>query len=237
MVVHVSTSLVLMNVSTVLLELPSQIVKIKSTNAKSIMSSVLMVAFQKTALVNVHVNVFLDGKVLNARSILTTVPRIHVLMAENVLIKLMVINANALLEHLDHDVSANHVPVPRIRVNLEAVFLVQVQAMDSNVDVTKDGMANIVIFLLVTIPCAKMVARPCQTFSHTLMTHHADANVLKGSPDDTARTLLSVMLLIHVKMVENATLLMARPLDVSVKTVLSGNFANDNQILVKTIHV
>ena len=67
MVAHVSTSLVLMNVSTVLLELPSQTVKIKLTSARSIMSNVSMVASQKTALVNVHVNVFLDGKVLSVK--------------------------------------------------------------------------------------------------------------------------------------------------------------------------
>ena len=237
MVAHVSTSLVLMNVSTVLLELPSQTVKIKLTSARSIMSNVLMVASQKTALVNVHVNVFLDGKVLSVKSTLTIVLPIHASMVANVLIKLMVTNANVLLEHLGHDVSANHVPVPQIHVNLEAVFLVQVQATDSSVDVTKDGTVNIVIFLLVTTPCVKMVVRPCQTSSHIPMTHHVDANVLKGSPDDTVRTLLFAMLLIHVKMVENVTLLMARPLDVSVKMVLSGNFASDNRILAKTIHV
>ena len=239
MVAHVSTSLVLMNVSTVLLELPSQTVKIKLTSARSIMSNVLMVASQKTALVNVHVNVFLDGKVLSVKSTLTIVLPIHASMVANVLIKLMVTNANVLLEHLGHDVSANHVPVLQIHVNMEAVFQVQaqVQATDSSVDVTKDGTVNIVIFLLVTTPCVKMVVRPCQTSSHIPMTHHVDANVLKGSPDDTVRTLLFAMLLIHVKMVENVTLLMARPLDVSVKMVLSGNFANDNRILAKTIHV
>lgn len=48
MVAHASTLLVLMNVLTALLALPSQTVKIKSTNAKSIMSNVLMVASQKT---------------------------------------------------------------------------------------------------------------------------------------------------------------------------------------------
>ena len=87
MVAHVSTSLVLMNVSTVLLVLPSQTVKIKSTSARSIMSNVLMVASQKTALVNVHVNVFLDGKVLSVKSTLTIVLPIHASMVANVLIK------------------------------------------------------------------------------------------------------------------------------------------------------
>ena len=181
-------------------------------------------------------NVFLDGKVLNARLILTTARQIHALMVASALIKLMDINANAFQEPLDHDASANHAHVPQIHVNLEAVFLVQVQAMDSSVDVTKDGTVNIVTVLLATIPCVKMVAKPCQTSSHIPMTHHADANVLKGSLDDIARTPLSVMLLTRVKMVENAILSMARPLGVSVKMVLSGNFAKDNRILAKTIH-
>ena len=183
-----------------------------------------------------HVNVFLDGKVLNARLILTTAPQIHALMVASALIKLMDINANVLQEPLDHDASANHAHVLQIHVNLEAVFLVQVQAMDSSVDVTKDGTVNIVTVLLATIPCVKMVAKPCQTSSHIPMTHHAVANVLKGSLDDIARTPLSVMLLTRVKMVENAILSMARPLGVSVKMVLSGNFAKDNRILAKTIH-
>jgi len=183
------------------------------------------------------VNVFLDGKVLNARSTLTTVPQIHVLMVVNVSIKLMVINAIVPLELLVHDVSANHTHVHRIHVNLEAVFLVLVQAMVSNVDVTKDGMDNIVTFLLATILCVKMVERQCPMSSHTPMTHHADVNAPKDLLDGTARILLFVMLLIHVKMVENVTPLMARPLDVSVKTVSLGNSVNDNQIHAKTTHV
>ena len=98
-----------------------------------------MVAFQKMVLVNVPVNVSLDGKVLNARSTSTTVQQIHVSTVASAWIKLTVTSVNAHQEPLDCDVSVNHFPVPRILVNLEAVFLVQAQAMVSNVDVTKDG--------------------------------------------------------------------------------------------------
>jgi len=149
----------------------------------------------------------------------------------------MVTNVNVHQEHLGRDVSANHVPALQTLANRAAVFQVQVQAMDSSVDVTKDGTVNIVTFQLVTIPCVKMVASPCQTSSHIRTTHHVGANVLRGSPDDTVRILLFVMLLILVKMAVNATLSMEKTLGVSVKMALSGNFVNDNQILAKTIHV
>ena len=178
-------------------------------------------------------NVSLDGKVLNVRSTLTTVQQIHALMVASASIKLTVTSVNAHQEPLDHDVSVNHVPVPRTHVNLEAVSLVQAQVMASNVDVTKDGTVNIVIFLHVMIPCVKMVAKQCQTYFHIPMTLRADANALKGSQDDIVRTLLSAMLPILAKMAENAILLMVKPLGVSAKTVSSGNSVNDNQILVK----
>ena len=196
-----------------------------------------MVAFQKMVSVNVPVNVSLDGKVLNARSTSTTVQQIHVSTVASAWIKLTVTSVIAHQEPLDRDVSVNHIPVLRTRVNLEAASLVLAQAMVSNVDVTKDGTVNIVTFLHVTIPCVKMVARQCQTSFHIPMTRHADVNALKGLPDDIVRTLSSAMLRILAKMAVSAILLMAKTLGVSAKMVLSGNFVSVNLTLVKTTHV